>query len=230
MTSKYEENLESQTFFYHLCLPVFQSNIRQVFIDGTPCLDVSHAHRKEETELSCVSPPVTAATAASILSAALDGNVSSPSYSYGEWASTIEVANGRMPGLTHGVGYLSYQVRRGTILRHEYTCDAVVSQDEYYVFGARYPTLVVHARTPCYSCFAQPNELLFNVFQTKCLMARSKQFSGVKRVTTPFKYAGSAYPNPLSCRRFCLHRYQYAWKSDACVRGSGRVSATTATC
>lgn len=28
-----------------------------------------------------------------------------------EWASTIEVVNGRMPGLTHAVGYLSYQVR-----------------------------------------------------------------------------------------------------------------------
>ncbi|CAM9433410.1 unnamed protein product, partial [Hapterophycus canaliculatus] len=64
---------------------------------------------REETELTCVSPPITAAAATSILAAASDANMSSQSYSYGEWESTIAVINGRMPGLTHDVGYLSYQ-------------------------------------------------------------------------------------------------------------------------
>lgn len=79
-----------------------------------------HTPGSEETELTCVSPPITAiaATATMVASSsssagvALAGsNVTFTGFSYEEWASTVEVVNGRMPGLAHSVGYLSYQVR-----------------------------------------------------------------------------------------------------------------------
>ncbi|CAM9532082.1 unnamed protein product, partial [Ectocarpus sp. 12 AP-2014] len=92
----------------------------KVFVDGSPCSHVVHTPGSEEVELSCVSPPVTATTAAEILEATSaysslcdvglgTRNSSDSGFSYEEWASTIEVVNGRMPGLKHGVRYLSYQ-------------------------------------------------------------------------------------------------------------------------
>ena len=89
-----------------------------MYIDGSPCLDVVHTPGNEETELTCVSPPATLATVAAITESAAAAtavvqstgdNSTSASY-YEEWPSTIEVVNGKMPGLRHGVEYLSYQV------------------------------------------------------------------------------------------------------------------------
>lgn len=96
-----------------------QTTREQVFVDGSPCLRVVHTPGSEETELTCVSPAITATSAAAILAAASGGD----NGTYGffddeEWASTIEVVNGRMPGLTHVVRYLSYQVR---VVQHPVT-------------------------------------------------------------------------------------------------------------
>lgn len=80
---------------------------------------MTHTPGSEETELSCVSPPITAAAAAAILvassssaSALEENNATCAELSYKEWASTVEVVNGGLPGLAHSVRYLSYQVRR----------------------------------------------------------------------------------------------------------------------
>lgn len=92
-------------------------------IDGSPCLNVVHTPGKEETELTCVSPPAAAAAAAAIADASAEaaaattveasgGNSTSASH-YKERGSTVEVVNGKMSGLRHAVVYLSYQVRRG---------------------------------------------------------------------------------------------------------------------
>ncbi len=90
-----------------------------MFIDGSPCLDVIHTPGSEETELTCVSPPITAAAAAAILVAASssaasalgENNVTYAELSYEEWTSTVEVVNGGLPGLAHSARYLSYQVQ-----------------------------------------------------------------------------------------------------------------------
>lgn len=91
----------------------------QVYVDGSPCLDVVHTPGSEETELTCVSPPITTTAATAIMLASSSSaeeafagsNFTSRGFPYEEWASTVEVVKGRMPGLTHSVGYLSYQVR-----------------------------------------------------------------------------------------------------------------------
>lgn len=90
---------------------------KKVYIDGSPCLDVTHTPGSEETEITCVSPPITADTAVAVdaaaaMTTASDNNSSTGGY-YEEWTSTIEVVNGRLPGLKHGVPYLSYQVKTG---------------------------------------------------------------------------------------------------------------------
>lgn len=86
----------------------------QVYIDGSPCLDVVHTPGSEETELTCVSPPITATAATATMASAgvtfTGSNVTSRGFPYEEWTSTVEVVNGRMPGLAHSVRYLSYQV------------------------------------------------------------------------------------------------------------------------
>lgn len=100
-------------------LVAFVHTIEQVYIDGSPCSDVVHTPGSEETELTCVSPPIaataaTATMAASSSSAAValaGSNITGRGFPYEDWASTVEVVNGRMPGLTHSVRYMSYQVR-----------------------------------------------------------------------------------------------------------------------
>lgn len=90
-----------------------------MYIDGSPCKDVVHTPGTEETELTCVSPPITATAATATMvgssssaDVALAGsNVTSREFRYEAWTSTVEVVNGRMQGLAHSVGYLSYQVR-----------------------------------------------------------------------------------------------------------------------
>ncbi|CAM9514142.1 unnamed protein product, partial [Laminaria digitata] len=88
----------------------------QVNIDGSPCTNVVHTPGSEETELTCISPPATSATTAAIADAAAaattveaSGDNSTSASFYKEWSSTVEVVNGKMPGLRHGVEYLSYQ-------------------------------------------------------------------------------------------------------------------------
>lgn len=89
------------------------NNNEQVFIDGSPCSRVVHTPGNEETELTCISPAITAIGAAAMSAAASGGENGTYGFFLSEeWASTIEVVNGRMPGLTHAVRYLSYQVRR----------------------------------------------------------------------------------------------------------------------
>ncbi|CAM9683580.1 unnamed protein product, partial [Pylaiella littoralis] len=82
----------------------------KVFIDGSPCSRVVHTPGNEETELTCISPAITAIGAAAMSAAASGGENGTYGFFLSEeWASTIEVVNGRMPGLTHAVRYLSYQ-------------------------------------------------------------------------------------------------------------------------
>ena len=93
---------------------------QKVNIDGSPCLNVVHTPGREEAELTCLSPAATVSTMAAIADAAaaataveVSGDSSTSASYYEEWSSTIEVVNGKMLGLRHGVKYLSYQVRWG---------------------------------------------------------------------------------------------------------------------
>lgn len=106
-----------------------------------------HTPGSEEVELSCVSPPVKATAAAAIMTATSahsslcdvvfgTNNSCDSGFSYDEWASTIEVVNGRMPGLKHGVRYLSYQVCGHGLI--QFTVDTVSTTCGIYICAVRY--------------------------------------------------------------------------------------------